>query len=123
MDRLAQFLKPDVPSEGEKQRAHEEIMKLVQGDLPARLQSNRQSEPDEHITYQMLRDKLLPENVARAGMAQRLRHGDLDDYVSHTYLAYAIRTKSCAGTLKHTITESRRVRKLSEAVGVFERCS
>lgn len=108
---LSQFLKPRVPTNQEKERAHREIMKLVEGDLPAWLQVDRTSEPDEHRTYSMFRDKLLPETwreLEHRGVVQFSRHGNLADYVSHTYLGFtlmAILAKSCAGTLKHTVTD------------------
>jgi hypothetical protein len=119
MQVLAQFLKPRVPTKAEKQRAHEEIMKLIDGDLPTWLQIDRPSEPDELNTYSMFRYKLLPETWAaleKREVVHFLRHGDLDDYVSHTYLGLtlmAILAKSCAGTLKHTITDR------TEAYGTF----
>jgi hypothetical protein len=59
----------------------------------------------------MFRDKLLPETwreLKKRGVVEFRRHGDLDDYVSHTYLGFtlmAILARCCAGTLKHTITD------------------
>jgi len=108
---LAQFLKPRVPSNQEKQKAHNEIMKLIDGDLPPWLQVERVAETDEHEAYSMFRDKLLPETwreLKKRGVVQFSKHGDLDAYVSHTYLGLtlmAILARSCAGTLRHTITD------------------
>jgi hypothetical protein len=108
---LAKFLIPHVPTKQEKERAHAEIMGLVDNDLPSWLQVDRVGKADEHQTYAMFRDKLLPETwseLRERGMVQFTRHGDLDDYVSHTYLGLtlmAILARCCAGTLKHTITD------------------
>jgi hypothetical protein len=116
---LAQFLKPHVPSSQEKHRAHQEIMKLIEDDLPPWLRVDRKSEADEHETYSMFRDKLLPETwekLQERGVVQFRKHGDLYDYASHTYLGLtlmAILARSCAGTLKHTITDQ------TDAYGTF----
>lgn len=108
---LSQFLKPRVPSSQEKERAHSEIMKLIDGDLPPWLQVDRMSESGEREAFSMFSHKLLPETwleLKKRGVVQFKRYGDLDDYVSHTYLGLtlmAILARSCAGTLKHTITD------------------
>jgi hypothetical protein len=108
---LSRFLKPRVPSKSEKEKAHHEIMNLIEGDLPDWLQVDRISEEDEDQTYRMFRDKLLPETwleLKKQGVVKFNRHGDLDDYVSHTYLGLtlmAILARCCAGKLRHTITD------------------
>jgi hypothetical protein len=108
---LSKFLVPHVPTKTEKERAHAEIMGLIDNDLPSWLQMDRVAEADDRRTYSMFRDKLLPETwreLKQRGMVKFSRHGDLDDYVSHTYLGLtlmAILARCCAGTLKHTITD------------------
>ena len=100
-----------VPRQDEKDRAHHEIMQLIEGDLPTWLQVDRASDDEEHGTYSMFQHKLLPQTwreLERRGVVQFRRHGNLDDYVSHTYLGLtlmAILARCCAGTLKHTITD------------------
>ena len=109
--RLAKFLEPRVPNESEKERAHQEIMKLIENDLPAWLRVDRASEKNDHQTYAMFRDKLLPKTwkeLEKRGVATFKKHGNLDDYVSHTYLGLTLMAnlaRCCAGTLKHTITD------------------
>jgi len=108
---LAKFLKPHVPTKAEKEKAHDEIMKLIRYDLPSWLKIERNSSDDDYDTYQMFRGKLLPETwqeLKTRGAVQFRSHGGLDDYASHTYLGLtlmAILARSCAGTLKHTITD------------------
>jgi hypothetical protein len=108
---LAQFLKPHVPKKQDKERAHQEIMKLIEGDLPGWLQVDRISEQDDREMYSMFERKLLPETwteLAKRGVVRFKKHGDLSDYASHTYLGLtlmAILARCCAGTLKHTITD------------------
>lgn len=98
---LSRFLKPRVPTIEEKERAHNEIMKLVEGDLPDWLQVDRLSEDGdrgtysqgEHDTYSMFRDKLLPETwreLKKRGVVELRRHHDLDDYVSHAYFGFTL---------------------------------
>jgi hypothetical protein len=100
---LSKFLVPHVPTKAEKERAHAEIMGLVDTDLPSWLQMDRVAEDQDHQTFSMFRNKLLPETwqeLKERGMVQFKRHGDLDDYVSHTYLGLtlmAILAKCCAG--------------------------
>ena len=109
---LAAFVKPRVPTEKEKKKAHGEIMKLIEGDLPAWLKVDRGVvDAAEHEAYFMFRDKLLPETwkeLEKRGIVHFKKHGHLDDYVSHTYLGLtlmAILARCCAGSLKHTITD------------------
>ena len=61
MSVLAQFLKPYVPNEQQKQQAHKEIMQMIDGPLPAWLQLDRNSNDEDRNAYYMFRDKLLPD--------------------------------------------------------------
>lgn len=108
---LAQFTKPYVPTEEEKKRAHEQIMALVAGDLPSWLTIPGHKEDDSDQRYSMFSKKLLHETWHELQKRKLVRmergHGG-DDYVSHSYLGLtmmAILARSCAGTVKHTITD------------------
>jgi hypothetical protein len=110
MRTLSKFLKPRVPSISEKERAHAEIMKLVDGDLPGWLRVDRVSTLDERKLYSIFANKLLPETWHELNDRKIVfrKHGDVNDYVSHTYLGLtlmAVLARCCAGTVKHTITD------------------
>jgi hypothetical protein len=110
MRTLSEFLKPRVPTEPEKHRAHAEIMRLVEDGLPEWLQEDRVSTDNERQIYSMFEHKLLPETWKELKKQKVVfrKHGDLDDYASHTFLGLtlmAILARCCAGTLKHTITD------------------
>jgi len=105
------ILEPHIPTENEKRRAHDQIMELVSQDLPTWLQVDFGSEDEDYKLYQIYKYKLLPETweeLKARHLVKFKRHGDLDDYASHTYLGLTIMSilaRSCAGTLKHTITD------------------
>jgi hypothetical protein len=108
---LAKFTKPCVPTEDEKQRAHGQIMKLLDGDLPAWLTIGEAEDNEETRLYSMFSHKLLHETWRELEKRKLVRmapgHGG-DDYVSHNYLGLtmmAILARNCAGTHKHTITD------------------
>lgn len=108
---LAKFTKPYVPTKEEKQRAHEQILKLVDGDLPAWLRIGEAEDSEDTRLYSMFSHKLLDETWYELEKRKLVRmapgHGG-DDYVSHDYLGLtmmAILARSCAGTHKHTITD------------------
>jgi len=108
---LAKFTKPRVPTPEEKKRAHDQIISLLDGDMPAWLTIPRKAEEDDNRRYAMFSHKLLNETWQELESRKLVRmeqgHGG-DDYVSHTYLGLtmmAILARCCAGTVKHTITD------------------
>jgi hypothetical protein len=108
---LARFLKPRVPTNEEKERAHIQIMQLVGDGLPQWLEVGCQRSEEETDLYTMFSEKLLPETWSELRERRLVRpeiHGDLDDYSIHSYLGLtmmAILARCCAGSLKHTITD------------------
>jgi len=108
---LSRILRPHVPTKEEKKRAHDEIMTLVSGDLPHWLTIDRTAQADERRLYSMFSHKLLKETweeLKARNLVVFQRHGDIEDYASHTYLGLtlmAILARCCAGTVKHTITD------------------
>jgi hypothetical protein len=108
---LAKFTKPYVPTKEEKQRAHDQIMKLVDGDLPVWLRIGEADDNEDTRLYSMFSHKLLHETWHELKKRKLVRmapsHGG-HDHVSHNYLGLtmmAILARSCAGTHKHTITD------------------
>jgi len=111
---LAHFMRPHVPTYEEKEKAHSQIIKLLEGPLPSWLTVDRESSDEERELYFIFRDKLLPETweeLTRRGLVfvtPSRQHADLDDFASHTYLGLtlmAILARCCAGSVKHTITD------------------
>jgi hypothetical protein len=108
---LAKFTKPRVPTEEEKQRTHNQIMHLLEGDLPAWLVMGDGEAAEEMRGYAMFSHKLLYETwreLERRKLVRPERGPRGDDYVSHTYLGLtmmAILARCCAGTHMHTITD------------------
>jgi hypothetical protein len=108
---LAKFTKPCVPTKEEKERAHTQIMALLEGELPSWLMVDDDVASDDSRRYSMFSHKLLHETWYELQKRKLVRmergHGG-DDYVSHTYLGLtmmAVIARCCAGTLKHTITD------------------
>src|SRR5260370_2502984 len=86
-------------------------MELLAGEMPSWLQVDRTSGSEDRHLYSMFSNKLLPETwheLQQRRLVKFERHGDFNDYASHTYLGLtlmAILARSCSGTLKHTITD------------------
>jgi hypothetical protein len=108
---LAKFTKPRVPTKEEKKRAHDQIMHLLEGDLPAWLVIGEDAPSEDMRGYAMFSHKLLYETwqeLEKRKLVRKERGHGGDDYVSHSYLGLtmmAILARCCAGTQKHTITD------------------
>ena len=82
---LAKFIKPRVPTKEEKQRAHAQIMSLLEGDLPTWLVIGEDAASEEPRGYSMFSHKLLPETwyeLEKNGSSSGGERNGGDDYAA-----------------------------------------